>query len=178
MHIENTNEHFGIIAIIFHWLMAIILIGLVIIGLYMTSLPSGPQKLSLIGLHKEFGFLILMLVMLRIVWRLKNILPSHASLSSFERLAARLSHWIFYMLMFALPMTGWIFSSAAGYSTSFFGLFVIPPLIEPNPAIRTLFSEIHEWLAYGLIATFCLHVAAALKHHFINKDNILKRMLI
>lgn len=177
MHIKNTSDHFGIIAIILHWVMALLLISMVIVGLYMTSLPNSMQKLKLYGLHKEFGFLVLMLVMLRIVWRLGNILPTHASLSPFERFAARAAHWLFYGFMFALPITGWIITSAADLPVSFFGLFIIPTLIGPNHDTMKLFEEIHEWLAYGLIATFFLHVAAALKHHFINKDDILMRIL-
>lgn len=177
MIIKNTIERFGIVAIIFHWVMAILLIGLVILGLYMTTLPHSLQKLRLYGWHKEFGFLVLMLAMARLVWRISNVLPTLAFLSLFEQYAARIVHWMFYIFMFALPITGWVITSAAGLPVSFFGLFIIPNLIEPNPETMELFEEIHEWLAYALIAVFCLHVAAALKHHFINKDDILKRIL-
>ena len=79
--------------------------------------------------------------------------------------------------MFALPITGWLISSANGLPISFFGLFLMPDLISPNPSVHRLMETIHAWLAYALIAFFILHVLAALKHHFINKDNILRRML-
>ncbi len=177
MRIKNTNEHFGVVAITLHWVMALLLIGLVALGLYMTSLPNNMLKLKLYGWHKEYGFLVLMLVMLRIVWRLKNILPSYASLTTFERYASRIVHWLFYVFMFALPITGWVITSAAGLPVSFFGLFIIPTLIAPNNETLELFESIHKWLAYALIAAFTLHVLGALKHHFINKDDILKRML-
>jgi cytochrome b561 len=177
MRIKNTHEHFGIVAITFHWVMALLLIGLVALGLYMTSLPNNLLKLKLYGWHKEFGSLVLILAMLRVMWRLHNILPSYATLTAFEHYASQIAHWLFYGFMFALPITGWIITSAAGLPISFFGLFLIPTLITPNLETMELFETIHEWLAYGLIATFCLHVLAALKHHFINKDDILKRML-
>jgi cytochrome b561 len=86
-------------------------------------------------------------------------------------------HWLFYLLMFALPLTGWLITSAAGLPVSFFGLFVLPNLISSDQQSLLFYEEIHKWIGYGLIATLCLHTAAALKHHFINKDDILKRML-
>lgn len=177
MRIKNTSNHFGIITTSLHWVMAILLIGLVILGLYMTWIPISPQKLKLYGWHKELGILALMLVMIRIVWRLRNINPSLSSLSPLERLAAHTVHWAFYAFMFAIPISGWFITSAAGLPVSFFGLFLLPNIVPANEEQRLLFEEIHKWLSYGLIATFCAHVAAALKHHFINKDDILRRML-
>jgi cytochrome b561 len=178
MQLKNSEDHFGLVAILLHWIMALILIGLVILGLYMTSLPLSAQKLKLYGWHKEFGMLVLFLVMFRIVWRLGNRLPSLHSLNLFERFAARAVHWAFYLFMFALPITGWLITSSAGLPVSFFGWFVIPTLIAPNDNLRPLLETIHEWLAYGLIALFSLHLLAALKHHFINKDDILRRMIL
>ncbi len=177
MRFKNTENHFGLVAIFFHWVMAILLIGLVVLGLYMTSLSISAQKLTLYGYHKEFGMLVLFLVMLRIVWRIGNTLPALTSLNIFERFAARAVHWGFYLLMIALPITGWLITSSAGLPVSFFNLFIIPTLGSPSPDLLKLFENIHEWLAYCLIALFCLHVLAALKHHFINKDDILRRMI-
>lgn len=177
MHIKNTREHFGIVTILIHWLMALLLIGLVILGLYMTWIPIGAQTLKLYRWHKEFGILALMLVIVRFTWRLYNVNPSLSELRPFERIAARGAHWLFYVFMFTLPISGWLMTSAADLPVSFFGLFLLPNLVSANEESRLLFQEVHEWLAYGLIITFCLHVSAALKHHFINKDNILRRMI-
>lgn len=178
MIFKNTANQFGIIAKFFHWLMAIIMIGLVILGLYMTGLPVSLQKIKFYGWHKEFGLLILFLAMFRIVWRIGNITPLlPTTMPSWEKFIAHAVHWAFYFFMFALPITGWTMSSAAGLPPSFFGLFTMPSFVSPNHDLQKLLAEIHEWLAYGLIATFCGHVGAALKHHFINKDDILKRML-
>ncbi len=177
MKIKNTASRYGSVAIIFHWLMAVLLILLVAIGLYMTRIPVSLEKLKLYGWHKEWGLLALMLVMLRIVWRIGNITPLLTNLPVWERLAAHTVHWSFYVLMFALPITGWMLTSAAGLVPSFFGLWVLPALVPPNPHLQNLFTEIHKWLSYALILIFCGHVGAALKHHFIDKDDILKRML-
>ena len=176
MPIQNSETHYGVIAIILHWLMAILLIALLILGLYMEGLPISLEKLKFYGWHKEYGILALMLVMIRIIWRLINITP-RLSLPLLEKIAARTVHWAFYGFMFAMPITGWLITSAAGLPVSFFGLFVLPDLVSPNDDLMKLFQEIHQWLGYGLIATIILHASAAFKHHFINKDDILRRML-
>ena len=177
MQLKNTDNQFGIVAIILHWVMAILLIGMLALGLYMAGLPISLEKLKLYGWHKEYGMLVLMLVVLRLAWRLATISPSLDGLPLFERVGARAVHGAFYFFMFAMPMTGWLITSAAGLSVSFFGLFIIPTIIAPNHDQLALLGEIHTWLGYGLIATIILHVAAACKHHFIDKDDILRRML-
>jgi cytochrome b561 len=176
MPIMNTKEQYGVITIALHWIMAILIIGLLILGLYMVSLPISFEKLKLYGWHKEYGFLVLFLVIIRLGWRLINITPQ-LSLPILEKIAARSVHWAFYIFMFAMPLTGWLITSYAGLPASFFGLFVLPNLVSPNDELRVLCEEIHKWLGYALIATIILHTCAALKHHFINKDDILKRML-
>ena len=110
-----------------------------------------------------------MLASLRIFWRITTIIPSLTALSAFERYAALTVHWAFYGFMFASPITGWLMTSSAGLPVSFFGLFILPDLVSPDKNNMHLFLSIHQWLAYGLIFTICLHVLAALKHHFINK---------
>lgn len=176
MLLKNSNTHYGKVAIIIHWIMALLLICLLILGLYMVRLPIGLEKLKMYGWHKEYGILALMFVIVRVTWRLTNKTPS-LNIPLLEKIAARTVHWLFYVFMFALPITGLLVTSAAGLPASFFGLFVLPNLVSPDQQSLALYQEIHTWLGYGLIATFCLHTAAALKHHFINKDDILKRML-
>ena len=176
MLIKNTKERFGLIAIVLHWVMALLVIGMIIVGLYMTSLPIGLEKLKFYGLHKEFGFLVLALVILRLLWRLANIRPK-LLLPWWEKTAALCAHWAFYLILFAMPITGWLLSSAAGFSISFFGLFTIPTIIPANEARANLFGDIHQYIAYALITLIVIHILAALKHHFIDKDNILRRMI-
>src|SRR3990167_2496566 len=176
MRIINTEDRYGVVTIFLHWIMAVLIIGLLILGIYMVTLPISHTKLKLYGWHKEYGLLALGLVALRLIWRLSNVTP-RLSLPLLEKFAARTVHWAFYVFMFAMPLTGWLITSAAGLPASFFGLFVLPNLISPNEESRILLEEIHKWLGYGLIATIVLHTSAALKHHFINKDDILRRML-
>ena len=176
MLFKNTETSYGGVAIILHWVMAILIIGLIMLGIYMVGLPISYQKLKLYGWHKEYGFLALALVVIRLWWRLINMTPQLA-LPIFEKIAARTVHWLFYFCMFAMPLTGWMITSAAGLPASFFGLFVLPNLILPNEETRLLFQLIHQWLGYALLGLIFLHTSAALKHHFINKDDILRRML-
>ena len=177
MLIKNTENRYGMVAILLHWVMTILIIFLLGLGLYMVQLPISAEKLKLYRWHKEFGVLAFMLVIVRIMWRVGNLTPSLSMLAWWEILAARSVHYAFYVFMFALPLTGWIISSAAGLPVSFFGWFILPDLISPDENVRILFAEIHKWLAYGLIVIICLHIAAALKHHFINKDDILRRII-
>ena len=178
MLVKNIETQYGIVTKFLHWLMALIIIGMLALGLYMSALPISEEKLQLYGIHKEFGILILMLVIFRITWRIGNIVPLLPNtIPAWQKFAAHAVHWALYGFMFALPITGWLMTSAAGLPPSFFGLFTLPALLSPNPVWLNLFVTIHTWLAYGLIATFGAHVGAALKHHFINKDDVLRRML-
>lgn len=177
MILKNTYKQFGIITILLHWLMALLIIGLLALGLYMVRMPISLQKLQYYGWHKEIGILVLMLAVVRLAWRLRNINPTLDSIPVWEQLAARAVHWLFYFFMFAMPITGWMITSSADLPVNFFGLFTLPNLVAASEPNRLFYTEIHEWLGYVLIAIVCMHTAAALKHHFINKDTILRRML-
>ena len=176
MQLTNTENRYGLVSIVFHWTMAFIVILMLCLGLYMTNLPVSLQKLKLYGWHKEWGLIILMLISMRFLWRLFSIIPSLSELPWWERKAAKVVHWAFYIVLFAMPVTGWLMSSFASLPVSFFGLFVMPDIVSPSEEKRMLFAEIHEWLTYILIAMIVLHVAAALKHYVIDKDDILQRM--
>ncbi len=178
MSLKNTYENYGWLAKLLHWVIAILIIGMLAVGLYMSDLPHGLQKLKLLGWHKEFGILILSLAIVRVCWRIINIVPPMPlGMPKIQVLAAYAVHYLFYIFMFAMPITGWLISSAGGLPVSFFGLILLPTLIPADHATMKFLEEVHKYLAYGLIATIVLHLAAALKHHFINRDNVLKRML-
>lgn len=176
-NLTNSKNDYGSIAILLHWLMAFLVIGLIILGLYMEDMPISLQKVRFYGWHKEYGILALGLVTIRIFWRWINILPNLDLLPRWESYIARLVHRLFFILLFAMPLSGWMLSSAAGLPVSFFGLFVLPNLVAPDEHLRIFMGDVHEVLGYALIALICLHVLAALKHHFVNKDDILRRML-
>ncbi len=175
MRITNSNDRYGLITILLHWVVATLMIGLIILGLWMVQMPVSLEKLKFYGWHKEYGFMVLGLAIIRIIWRLSNITPT-LPIPYWQELAARSVHWIFYGFMFALPITGWLITSAAGLPASFFGLITLPNLVAPSEEVRQLFQEVHKWLSYALIGFIGLHAAAALKHHFIDKDNVLRRM--
>jgi cytochrome b561 len=177
----NTNERYGMVAICVHWLMAVVLITLVGSGLYMVSLPDAgfdKTKIQLILFHKQLGVLALGAVALRFVWRLGNALPSLVeTLAEWQKVSARFVHLSFYVLMFALPMSGWVMSSAAAIPVSVFGLFTLPDLVSPDEHLFRVLIDIHRWLGYALIACLCVHVGAAVRHHVVLKDDTLRKML-
>ena len=179
--LENTRDHYGTLAIALHWMIAILLVALVAVGLYMVRLPDvgfDKVKIDLIIYHKELGITVLLLVLLRWAWRFVNPLPLMVkALPDWQKVAARLMHLCLYALMVALPMTGWLMSSAAGFPVPFFGLFYLPDLIDYDDHLFQFFIGVHKWLAYALIALFIGHAGAALWHHVVARDTTLKKML-
>ena len=167
-------------AIVLHWVMAAVLIALLAMGLYMVSLPDvgfDTRKIALILYHKQLGLLALALAALRLAWRVGNALPSLAeTLPDWQKVIARLVHLFFYVLMLALPITGWLMSSAAGIPVPLFGLFNLPDLVPHDEYLFEAFVEIHRWLGYALVGCIVIHAGAALRHHFLFKDGTLKKM--
>jgi cytochrome b561 len=178
MQFRNTQARYGWGAVGLHWIMALLVLGMLCVGLYMVRLPVSLEKLQLYGWHKSFGVLIFILVAVRLGWRFSSIIPPlPQTLPTWQKLAAHASHAALYACLFVMPITGWLMSSAAGVPVSFFGLFLLPAPFEPNETLQFIFRWIHVLTAFGLIGLICIHVGAALQHHFIYKDNILRRML-
>lgn len=179
--IRNSEDRFGTVAILLHWLMAFLIIGLVVLGLYMVRLPDAgfdTKKITLILFHKEVGVLVLVLFAIRLAWRITQVLPLlEEGLPDWQKIAARFVHLSFYALMFALPVSGLLMSSAAGIPVSFFGLFMLPDLLPHDEYLFQKLIEIHKWLAYGLILLLFIHAGAALQHHLWFKDDTLRKML-
>jgi cytochrome b561 len=162
----------------FHWIIAALIVTQFVLANLQEDLPIGIHKLALLARHKSIGMTVLMLAVLRLFWRLKNPPPAlPAEMHPAERLLARATHTAFYLLLFAMPLTGWLMSSAKNYSVSWFGLFTWPNLIPKNEAAFDALRSTHDILSDVLFAIAVLHIAAALKHHFWNKDNVLLRML-
>ena len=179
--IENTEDRYGTIAILLHWSMAFLVIGLAALGLYMVTLPDigfNTRKVMLVLYHKEFGLLVLVLLVTRLAWRVTHILPRLVEhLPDWQKIAARFVHLCFYALLFALPLTGWLMSSAAGIPVSFFGWFMLPDFVHREDELFRLYIAVHKWLSYVLILFILVHAGAALRHHFVFKDDTLRRML-
>jgi cytochrome b561 len=179
--LENSEGRYGAIALLLHWSMALLVIGLAALGLYMVTLPDvgvDTKKITLVLYHKEFGVLALLLLATRLSWRITQILPRLVeNLPDWQKVAARFVHLSFYGLLFALPMTGCLMSSAAGIPVSFFGLFMLPDFVHRNDDLFQLYLAAHKWLGYALILLIFVHAGAALGHHFVFRDDTLRKML-
>lgn len=180
MSIKNTPVKFGLISKLLHWTMAILLVGLFSIGLYMTGLDYyDPLYHSLPWWHKSFGLLVMGLLIFRYVWKLINKTPQPLRThKKWEVFLAHILQNIFYGLILLIGISGYLISTAKGKSIEFFKLFEMPALLsEINEGIADLIGEAHELLAILLAVLVVLHGLAAVKHHFIDKDETLKRML-
>lgn len=160
-----------------HWLMAFLIIGLWCVGLTMEEMPKGDLRSQIIGMHKAFGVVVLALVVLRLAWRATHAAPAlPSSMPSLEQLAAKLGHLALYGLMIALPIDGILMSQSGGRDVNVFG-FVLPTLVEKNDEMKHFYGEGHELLAWVLAVVLVVHVAAALRHHVMLKDDVMRRML-
>ena len=161
-----------------HWLMAVLLFGMLALGFYMHDLPLSPQKLQLYSWHKWAGVTAFLLVLARLGWRVTHIPPAlPASMPRLMQLAAHAGHFALYVLMIAIPLSGWLMSSAKGFQTVWFGVLPIPDLLNKNKELGDLLALVHMGLNLLFVAVIAGHLGAALKHHFIDKDDILTRML-
>jgi len=174
---KNTANTYGVVAKIFHWLLFLMLTFSLVAGNIMASMPKGAEKLEAAAIHKSFGAVILMLILLRLVWRLMNETPQLPDeTTAAEAFIAKAMHWGLYALMFAQPLSGIIMSQAAGFPVSFFGLFEFPVFFDKNPELAKTFLSIHGTVWILLVISVVGHAGAALRHHFIKKDNVLKQM--
>lgn len=178
MMLFNSPERWGAVAKFFHWTMALLILFMLGLGLYMTSLELGPRVFALFALHKSLGMVVLALAVLRIGWKSFNIrpqdLPTH---KLWERRLAHVTHGLLYFAMIAMPLSGWMMSSAKNFHVSVFNRFTLPDLVAPNKDLAEALETFHDTMAYGLIGLLALHAAGAIKHHVIDKDSTLRRML-
>lgn len=175
--IRNSAERWGSVSIALHWLTALLILGLATVGLIMTELPSSPFKMQVYALHKSFGLTVLALALLRLLWRLLAGSPDDLPGSRLQTMAAKAVHLALYVLLFVMPLSGWLFNSAAGFPLRWFGIVTLPKLFTGyNPDLKHLAHEIHETGFYILAALLLVHAGAALFHHYIKRDNTLKRM--
>ncbi len=178
MRLRNSNDRWGGIAQLLHWGMAVLVVGMFPLGWYMVGLPLGPAKLDYYSWHKSFGITILVLVALRLAWRLANPTPQlPGDTPRWERGAAHASHVLLYALLVALPVAGYVINSAANFPLSVFGWFSIPNVIAESESLKESATLVHQVLGWVLLAVLAVHVAAALRHHVILRDDVLLRML-
>ncbi len=164
-------------AIVLHWLVALLIFVAFPLGVYMHELPLSPRKLELYSYHKWIGVTIFLLVGLRLAWRATHVPPPlPEGIAAWQRRASAAVHGLLYALMVAIPLTGWLMSSAKGFQTVWFGIVPLPDLVEKNRELGDLLAGVHQTLNFALLGLVILHVAAALQHHFIERQPFLQRM--
>ena len=165
-------------AIGLHWLMVFALLASFALGLYMQALPLSPDKLKFYSWHKWAGVTIFLLVLFRLLWRLTHHPPAPpADMPAWQRVAAEAAHWLLYVLMIAIPLSGWLMSSAKGFQTVYFGVLPLPDLLAKNKELGETLTSVHQALNFTLAGLVPIHAGAALKHHFMDRDGVLARML-
>ena len=164
-------------AISAHWIIALLIIVAWPLGAYMHDLPLSPDKLKLYSYHKWIGITVLLLFVPRILWRITHRPPAALPMPAWQHKIAEGTHHLLYLLMFLVPLSGWLMSSAKGFQTVYFGVLPLPDLLAKNPELGDLLKEVHEVLNWALFILVGLHIAGALKHHVIDRDSTLRRML-
>lgn len=165
-------------AIALHWIVGLAIIGNLCFGLYLVGLALSPQKLRMFSYHKWIGVTILLLAAARLAWRLRHPPPPlPAAMKPWEIRAANVSHTLLYILFFAAPLSGWLMSSALGFQTVYLGVIPIPDLLPKNKDVGEALKIVHRSINYTMAAVIVLHAAAAVKHHFHDRDDVLARML-
>ncbi len=175
---SRTPLRWNRVGMLLHWVIALLIIGLATVGLLMGDLANGPLKMTAYQLHKSTGITVLALVALRLVWRLAHRAPPPVvGTSTWQQRGTTATHVLLYAMMFVMPISGWLFSSAGNHPFKWYGLFTVPALSGPNADLKQRAIAVHEYGFYVLAALVLLHTLAALKHHFFDKDATLARML-
>ena len=180
--VSNPAQRYTLTAVALHWVLALALGGIFILGVYMADLPFSPWRLKLYNWHKWAGVTILVLSALRLVWRITHRPPAlpaamEAAMPAWQRTAHHATHHALYALFFVVPLVGWAYSSAAGFPIVLFGVLPLPDFVPVDKALAALIKPWHEITAFALAGLVVLHVAAALKHQLIDRDGLLTRML-
>lgn len=178
MQLRNTNTAWGVVSQSLHWLIVALVVLQYILAETAEELPLGMAKLATLARHKSVGMTILGLAVIRLLWRIGNRTPAlPQAMRGWERILARGSHAGLYLCIFALPVTGWLMSSAKNFPVSWFGWFQFPDLVAPDPRLFDVLRSTHATIFYCLSALAILHVLGAIKHHFVDRDDVLMRML-
>ena len=173
----GQSERYTQTAVALHWGMALLILATFCVGLYMPGLQLSPTKLRLYNWHKWAGVTLFLLLLLRLIWRATHRPPAlPRSIPAWQRAGAHAVHGLLYLLMLAIPLSGWLMSSAKGFQTVYFGVLPIPDLVGKNKALGDRLLTVHEWLNYSMAAAVLVHAGAALKHHLIDRNGVLVRM--
>jgi cytochrome b561 len=171
------DDHYDRAAIALHWLTAALIAANLLLGLAMVPLPITPRKLEWYVWHKSIGITIFTLTSLRLAWRAVRPHPHPVPMPAWQRRAAAASHALLYVLLLVIPVSGWLYSSATGVQVSYLGLFALPNLVDKDKALGDALRLVHVGLNSLLVAVVLVHVVAAIKHHLVDRDEALVRML-
>lgn len=160
-----------------HWLIALLIAAGFGLGTFMVDLPFSPTKLKYFSWHKWIGVTVFLLAVIRVGWRITHPPPPDLPAPAWQLRAAHLTHWALYALIVLIPISGWIYSSSTGFQTVYLGLVPLPDLIGKDPTLKGPLKLVHLCLNYTMAALVAMHVLAALKHHFVDRDGVLRRML-
>lgn len=174
----QTRNYYTRTAVALHWLIALLILAGFTLALIMVDLHMSPRKVRFFAYHKWIGMTVLALVLVRLLWRATHKAPPDEPMPRWQAVAAHATHWLLYLLMLAVPLVGWLYTSAAGYPVVYLRLWQLPDLVSKNKELADVLVQVHHWLAWALAAVVALHAAAAIKHHLIDKDATLKRMLV
>ena len=174
---SSARIRYGAAAISLHWLTAMLLVASFTLGFSMVRMPLGRQKLQWYAWHKWIGITIWLLTCGRLVWRWRTPAPSMEFMPPRQQRAAAATHGLMYALLVVIPLSGWLYSSAAGVQVVYLGLLPLPDLVAKDKAMANMLRGLHITLNFTLLALVCVHAVAALKHHFVDRDAVLTRML-
>lgn len=173
-----TAERYNNTAIALHWLIAMLIFIAFPLGLYMSDLTLSPTKLQLFSYHKWIGVTVFVLAIVRVIWRVTHTPPALPdSITRLQQIGSHIVHGFIYVMILAVPVSGWLMSSAKGFKTVWFGVLPLPDLVGKDKALGHLLELVHQSLNYFLLLLVVLHVAALIKHQFFDRDEVLSRML-
>ena len=175
---KNTRDRWGVVSQCLHWLILALVLWMAWLGLTMTDLPNTPRKVDTYSLHKSLGLLVLALMLLRGAWRLYAGAPDPVpGTPTWQHRIASATHGALYLLLLAIPASGWVINSASGFPLRWFGLFRVPQLTGRSESLEELAETWHEWMFWALVVVVLAHAAAAIWHHLFQQDATLARML-
>ena len=178
MKLRNSATRWGAVAQLLHWTVVVLIIAQFIMGYVAARLPLGLQQLVLLTRHKSVGMTILVLAILRIIWRVMSQRPAlPAGIIRWETVATHVTHGMLYVLLLAIPLSGWMMSSARSFPVSWFGMFDVPDLVAPGEAMFEFMQQTHVAVTTALLVVSVTHALVALKHHFVSRDTVLRGML-
>jgi cytochrome b561 len=178
LRIRDCESGWGIVTQVLHWLTAFLVASLAVLGVFMVDLPTGLEKLQFYEFHKSLGLLVFAITAVRLIWRRTGTAPRlRTETRQSERVAAAAVHGLLYIMLLALPLSGWLMSSAAAFPVRVFGWFPVPALTAPDRHLADLANAAHTWLAVILALLLVLHTAAGTRHQLIRRDDSLRRMI-